>query len=167
MKKFSALLLLYSLASCSQKEGYCEVPYSPEIIILYADMDGNPLKRERHSDFEVLSVTNSEGESLRYGQSMHNEYVRFNMWIDERFSNQSPKAERHYTVRYKVTLRSGEERREELKLAYLSDVWGTFTEARYNGIRMKEDATIEFDGTAPVAVLIPDTNMAYLIIPVE
>jgi hypothetical protein len=172
---FFAFVFLYSLTGCNSKDGDSPIPYAPKIIILYTDTDGNLLKRENTSCFELLSITNSEGDSLghwRFYPAMYGEYIYFDMDIDELFTNQSLKTERHYTVRYKITLHSSEARKEELELAYLSDVWGSFTEARYNGSRMKEAATIGypvagFGGTEPVAVLLPAANVAYIIIPVE
>ncbi|MDR0750071.1 MAG: hypothetical protein LBF62_10970, partial [Tannerellaceae bacterium] len=120
-----------------------------------------------------------EGDSLKYTQLKPRKsikYVYLDMEIEELFTNQSPKAQRVYTLSYKVTLHAGKERREELKLAFSKNVWGTFTEAWYNGVRMKEASTVGldgaepvtgFDGAAPVAVMLPDTDLAYLIIPVE
>jgi hypothetical protein len=176
---FSLLLFLYSLTGCNQKDGDSPIPFSPEIIIIYTDTNGNALGRESSSNFEILSITNSE-DDLKYWQLnpiIYSGYVCFNMTIGELFTNQSPKTERYYTVLYKVTLHSGKERKEELKLTYSKNVWGTFTKAWYNGIRMKESSTVRlfdgtkpvagFDGTEPVAVMISDANLVYLIIPVE
>jgi hypothetical protein len=177
---FSALLFLYSLTGCSLKEGEgCGVPFGPEIIIIYTDTDGNVLKREISTKFEILSVINSEGDSLRYYPTMYKDGLTgLDMYIGETFTNLSPKTERLYTVRYKVTLNSDEERKEELRLVYSKDFLGTFTEAWYNGSRMKEISTpififdgtnpvAGFDGTASVAVMLSDMSLAYLIIPVE
>jgi hypothetical protein len=171
--KFKSLLFLYSLTGCDQKEG-APTPFSPEILILYTDTDGNLLERDNATNFEILSVTNSEGDSLEghllNSSAEFRRSVGFDMNISELFLSDQSSAERCYTVQYKVTLHSGKERNEELKLAYRKDILGTFTEVWYNGSRMKEASitgVAGFDGTAPVAVMPSRASMAYLYIPVE
>jgi hypothetical protein len=180
INKLFILLFLYSLTGCNDTVGDSPVPFYPEVIILYTDTDGKMLERTNSSNFEILSVEDSEGnfpEYRRFNPATFSEYTCLDMGINELFTNQSPKTERHYTVRYKVTLHSDKEREEELKLTFIKNVWGTFTEAWYNGNPMKKKSiagffdgpfsAAGFDGTFPVAVMIADANLVYLLIPVE
>ena len=140
------------LFGCNKDKGNLEVfgPIYPNVSIEYVDKNGNPILQESElrqmyengeKYFEVLSVTDDKGVSFGFGH-----FGNGSAWspdILERFDVESPKMDRHYTLKFKAPRILGESV-QELKLTFsVEGIDSKFTYASYNGEEIRHFVTAD------------------------
>jgi hypothetical protein len=131
------VLLSMGLLLVSCKSSDAEFIFCPVVHVEYVDIQGNNIFIEDVHGFTILSITDNgkpyEYEAHKPAPDSH----IMSIFISETF-HVNTNISREYVIKYKVPSLFGEERVEELKLSFATNVPAGFTKAVYNGVEVTD-----------------------------